>query len=173
MLDHNAHNLSKLECARRQLREGIKLYFQKRDAVSICTLVAAAHQILHDLTKHQPGIDSIKNSPLISETLRADRKAAINAAPNFFKHADRDHDATFTLNSLQIEMLLLDGILLFEALSRTTFPDGRVLLGYLFLKHPTWLRADAPEYEELTSLTKTFGNADADVATLCLSRLAS
>ena len=41
--------ISKIESARRQLDCAIELWFLDKDEVSIHTLVAAAHQIIHDI----------------------------------------------------------------------------------------------------------------------------
>lgn len=43
--------VTKLECAERQFDTAIALWFEDGDAVAFGTLVAAAHQICHDLAR--------------------------------------------------------------------------------------------------------------------------
>ena len=86
--------LTKLEVARRQLAVAIRLFFDDRDPVSVYTLAANAQEIVDVLCTRQ-GIDSLSGQA--RGNLSGDRslKDLINDPyRNFFKHADRDPDAT-------------------------------------------------------------------------------
>jgi len=82
--------VTKLDAATRQLDSAITLYFQNGDPVPIHTLACAAHQVIHNINRHNNGpellFDSLsqkKRNPQIS-------KALLQKQYNFFKHADSD-----------------------------------------------------------------------------------
>ena len=62
--------IDKLEVARRQIVESIRLFFDEKDWVAIHTLIASAHQILFDVGK-------IKNVPSVVKNTNGLRKPEI------------------------------------------------------------------------------------------------
>jgi len=90
--------INKLDSARRQLITAIRIYFTNGDEVSTHTLTAAAFEILDDLDKHGANTGSIFDhaeqyiKPEYVEEFRKLRPRA----QNFFKHADRDPEDSFT-----------------------------------------------------------------------------
>ena len=66
-MDSEFHTISKLEAAERQLRQAVRLFFQRGDDLAIHTLAAATYQIISDLCK-QKGIQrEVENSPILEE----------------------------------------------------------------------------------------------------------
>jgi hypothetical protein len=55
--------VSKTDAAKRQLETAIRLWFFSADPVSIHTLAAAAHQILHDLGKKRGVPTALRDIP--------------------------------------------------------------------------------------------------------------
>ncbi len=84
--------LTKLEAAIRQLDTAIELFFEKRDPVSVRTLVGAAGRVFSDLVEHKkPGESWRSNTVKSIPTLPPKQVYGIlNSTPNFLKHADQD-----------------------------------------------------------------------------------
>jgi hypothetical protein len=84
--------VTKLEAARRQIDEAIRLLFEGRDSVAVHTLAIAALHVLKDLSERRKGqsgfLDNIK--AMIRPGMEKRFWNGINRAANFFKHADRD-----------------------------------------------------------------------------------
>ena len=80
--------LTKIEAARRQLRSAIELWFADGDPISILTLAAAAHQIIHDLNRLNKGPDMLFDSLLIKNEFREEFVAKMKEPANFLKHAN-------------------------------------------------------------------------------------
>lgn len=87
--------ISKLDAAKRQLEIAIRLYFSYGDPVSIHTLASASYNIIRDITLHRGETMFIKDDVLdfVKDEYREELRRKFNEAENFFKHADRDHDA--------------------------------------------------------------------------------
>ena len=64
--------ISNLDSARRQLDCAIELWFAEKDIVSVHTLVAAAHQIIHDINRRRGGRDLIFDSLVIKDEYRSE-----------------------------------------------------------------------------------------------------
>lgn len=104
--------VGKIEVAKRQLCEAIRLLFGERDPVVIHTLVAAAHQILFDIAKRQNVTSFVKpvgKSSFADETAHNNQ---INFAINFMKHADKDPISKINISPLPFltQGLLMDAI---------------------------------------------------------------
>lgn len=87
--------ISKIEGARRQIDCAITLWFLDGDEVSIHTLAAAAHQVIHDLKTHNGGTTKLLyDLALVKDEHRKQWKKLLKDASNFFKHADKDPNPT-------------------------------------------------------------------------------
>ena len=84
--------ISKVEAARRQLQTAITLWFTDGDPVSVHTLVFAAYEVFHSVSKSRnPNRrDLLFDTLLIKEEYRSDWSKIIKKSARFFKHADRD-----------------------------------------------------------------------------------
>ncbi|MGZ4990187.1 MAG: hypothetical protein ACXV8S_05435 [Methylobacter sp.] len=87
---NNTITVTKIEAAHRQLRSAIELWFADGDPISIHTLAAASHQVIHDLNKRNKGPDLLLDTKFIKSEHRKKFVDDIKHASNFMKHADRD-----------------------------------------------------------------------------------
>jgi len=81
--------VTRLDAARRQLRTAITLWFADGDQVSIHTLAAVAHQVLHDLNRAKKGPPMLFDAPWIRDEVRKQYVGILKNDSNFFKHADK------------------------------------------------------------------------------------
>lgn len=89
---HSAPEIRKIDAARRQLDEAIRLWIEGRDQLAIHTIAMAAFGILYDVAEHH-GILSIEH-PLKQFLTRVGHRRYRELA-NFLKHADRDPTASY------------------------------------------------------------------------------
>jgi hypothetical protein len=82
--------ITKLDAAQRQLRTALRLWFDDGDPVSIHTLLAAAHEIIHRLYRNKGLVNLVFDSDLIKDEYRGDFARKMKEAPNFFKHANQE-----------------------------------------------------------------------------------
>lgn len=116
--------VTKFDAARRQLDVAIRLYFGDDDPVAIHTLTAAAHQLLTDLNQASSGAPTLKDTLLghVRPNKVNEARRLLNAATNYFKHANRDRDGALEFLPTQTEILLLDGCLKYRDLTREVVP---------------------------------------------------
>lgn len=103
--------ISKLDAAKRQLETVIRLYFSNGDPVSIHTLTAAAYNIIRDVNIKRGGGPMLVKDQMfdyVKPEYKEILKQKLSEAENFFKHADRDHEATLKFNLVQTEIQILD-----------------------------------------------------------------
>jgi hypothetical protein len=105
--------VGKLDAARRQLETAIKLWFAGGDAVSIHTLVHAAYEIIHHISKlrNPTRHDLLLDSAVIKDEYRAQFAKLIKAPGNFFKHAKEDAEAVLEFRPVASEGMILFSIL--------------------------------------------------------------
>lgn len=143
-MDSTFHIISKLEAAERQLRQAVRLFFQRGDDVAVHTLAAAAYQIVSDLCE-QKGIQrEMEDSPILEEMgVKGEALAAMRKPQNFFKHADKDPEGTVRFNPLLSACLILYAVQYFYAISGKQFPEGQVFRVWFFLRFPDRVPPDA------------------------------
>jgi hypothetical protein len=152
-------NVSKLDATRRQLETAIRLYFWDADAVSIHTLTAAAYDVLRDVTK-QKGADPMLIKGQLLELVKPEYKQMVidkaNEAQNFFKHADRDHEATLDFNPELTELHMIDACAQYVKLVGEEPP--------LFAVYRTWFTINHPNVFILSDeFKKTLGTNAASI----------
>lgn len=151
-------NISKIEAASRQFSTAVQLFFAEGDEVSIHTLVAAAHGILFDIS-HKHGIDSLKDNPQIRQVPGNMRKTfidAVNEAQNFFKHADKDPKRVLQFNPEQTEVMMVDVILMYQALTKNWPREFGVMLVWAYGRFPQFFAGGAMA-GELENLAASIG----------------
>lgn len=141
--------ISKLDAAKRQLETAIRLYFSEGDPVSIHTLAAAAYDVIHDITAKR-GAEPMLLKDRMLDYVKPEYKKMLgeklNAAANFFKHADRDPEATLDFNPDMSELHILDACSQYRRLTGE-FPP-------LFQIYQTWVMAKHPDMYILTEEVK-------------------
>lgn len=131
--------ISKLDAAKRQLETVIRLYFSNGDPVSIHTLTAAAYNVIRDLNAKRGGEPLILKDQFlyrIKEGHEQEVRRKINEAENFFKHAERDHEATLDFNPDQSEMLILEACSVYYKLSGEFPPLFKLYQVWFITNHP-------------------------------------
>jgi len=100
--------LTKLDAAIRQLNTAIELFFEKRDPVSVRTLVAAGGCIFSDLVEHKkPGESWRSNIVMSIPTLRPKEVYdTLNSTTNFLKHANKDPEGEHIFTEAENEDLI-------------------------------------------------------------------
>jgi hypothetical protein len=127
-------NITKLDAAKRQLREAIWLFFYERDAISIHTLVAASHHILDDLCKHKGINQSIRRNSIIRKDKQKYWRNRISHAENYFKHADKDPEVVCEFNPSLTQSFISDSIHLYYEITKSIFPEAMVYCLWFMIK---------------------------------------
>lgn len=132
--------VSKPEVAERQIVQACLLFFERRDPVSIHTLTAAAHTVLRDVGK-EDGVKSIlKDLMPIRAEMQSEWTRLINEAQNFFKHADRDPDATFDFYFEGTQFLLLDAIEMLFLVQRSLPREAFMFRLWVYMRYPDFFQ---------------------------------
>ena len=145
--------ISKLDSAKRQLEIAIKLYFNFDDPVSIHTLTAAAYNLLRDINKYRSNDPLFVKEWLPKNLIKPEKKKEfiklMNEAENFFKHADRDSEGTYTFRPRQTEILLWDAVETYKKLTGEMTPLIGLYRGW-FMMHNRHIFNGMPETNKKT-----------------------
>jgi hypothetical protein len=154
--------ISKLDAARRQLETAIRLYFHTGDPVSIHTLTAAAYQIIRNINQARGGEKRLQKDQILElakPEFRAELIRKMNAAENFFKHADKDPNVLLEFNPAQTDIMIQDALECFFHLTGEQTP--------LMSTYKAWFmatRADlfnlSPEQKQELLLSEKMGKLD-------------
>lgn len=153
--------VTKLDAAKRQLETAIKLYFNESDPISIHTLVAAAYNIFKALAKKQDSDGMLikdKFLDICKPELRSEIRAKINAAENFFKHADRDPNAVLKFSPKQSELLLMDACDKYRELTAENPAFFKVFHSWYILKNPYLFKLPPANEEAKNRLAKKYAD---------------
>ncbi len=137
--------VSKLDAAARQLDTAIVLWFDGADIISIHTLAAASHQIIHDINKKRGGRDLIYDSLVIKDEYQKEWVNKLKSPMNFFKHADKDPDpeATIEVHSATANLYFFFSIqgLRQIGFTQSTIPQD-AFISWTMLHQPNLVRAE-------------------------------
>jgi hypothetical protein len=131
-----ARKVTKLEAAWCQLRQAIVLFFEDGDMISVHTLAAAAQQVLIDLGAKAGLVSIVKNQDLIQPEHRKFVSGLMNSAQNFFKHADKDPDATLEFFPASTPFYLMDAVVLYRQLNGSSPPAAKAFEVWFSLNYP-------------------------------------
>jgi hypothetical protein len=126
-MDLKAIQITKLEAAERQLRQSIRLFFERGDMLAIHTLSAAAFQLFADVGKVSGVISRFRSDELIRPERMKEWISALNATQNFLKHADRDANSVHTYVEEGTVLLMYEAV---ELADRITPATGRERLAF-------------------------------------------
>ena len=130
--------ISKLDAARRQLRTAITLWFAEDDPVSIHTLVGAAYEIIHAVSKQRnPGRrDLLLDSLIIKDEYRREWAISVKQPANFFKHANKDGNDVIEFKPVASEPFILFAILGVELCGERHNDEEAAYMYWLYLHKP-------------------------------------
>ena len=128
--------VTKLDAARRQLREAVLLFFERRDPIAIHALAAGALQVLSDVAKAKGDAGLLKSGEYIREGYQKQWFQSLSEAQNFFKHADKDPDAVLDFKPAVTPFFLLDAALLEARISGKSCPAGKAYLLWFYIANP-------------------------------------
>lgn len=154
--------VTKIDAAVRQLRTAIRLWFQDGDPVAIHTLAAAAHEIADTLLRKrgEPGL--LFNNHLIKDEFKKDFNSLLKSWPNFFKHANRDHEASIVFDTILNEAIITFTVYGISRIDHKAYgPDEQAFVCWLALHRPDVLVenplekvATAEAQDQMRTLTK-------------------
>jgi len=137
--------LTKFDVAERQLLQAIRLFFSGGDAVSVHTLSEAAAQVLYDTRDNHGGVTSIFRD---SDRIRPERKKEwlqhLFCSRNFFKHANKDPNATHEFKLSFNHFSLLDAVNMYAAAKKSWTPETLIFFSWFSLSYPGILKDDNP-----------------------------
>jgi hypothetical protein len=134
--------VTKLDVARSQLNTAIQLWFEGADPISIHTLVAAAHEIIHSLFKRKGLSGLFFDSPLIRDEFRSKLVSHLKKYANFFKHADRDANNTMEFNPESSEALFIYCIIGLVAMKEVLTWREAAFYGWTMVARPELFSAE-------------------------------
>jgi hypothetical protein len=109
--------VSKLDAARAQIDAAIEMYFVADNPIALHILTAAAYNILRDIALKDGSEHPFIKTSFINEYPKEKQKVIreyLNRPENFFKHAERDAEASITFNPEITEILLMDACAYFR-----------------------------------------------------------
>lgn len=167
-------HLTKFDVAERQLNQAISLFFGCGDPISIHTLAEAAAQVLHDLKDKFGTTSFIRDSDLICDDYKKQWLAAVFKSRNFFKHADRDGDATHEFKEELNHFSLADAVNMYLFVKKGLTPETLLFLAWFSSAHPSMVKKD-PVFSELVERFRSGPDAiptgDLSSFAQCLSAL--
>jgi hypothetical protein len=135
-MDEPPIRVTKMNAVHRQINTAIRMWFAGDDPVAIHTLTAAAHELLHTLFKRAGLSGLLFDSPAIKEEFRSEIAKAIKTPATFFKHAQRDPDATLTFHPGVNEIMLLYCASGLDRMGEPRSVEVLALGWWLWLHHP-------------------------------------
>lgn len=138
-MGHNDSKITKIEAAERQLKQAIRLFFERVDDISVFTLVGASHGILTDLIKKEGKINLLTETPYIRTERKSDWLKIIKKPINFFKHADKDPEDVIELDEKIIPYYIIDCICMHQELTGRNLYSGVVFFSWFCLRYPELL----------------------------------
>jgi hypothetical protein len=136
--------ISKIDAARNQLREAIKMWFCDGDLASTHMLACSAHQIIHDINKLTGGRDLIYDSIVVKDEYRKEWIKIIKSPYNFLKHAENDPDPSgeIELDKELTEFFILFSCLGLECLGYKHDNIEGAFIVYFMIYKPEFLKVD-------------------------------
>lgn len=126
----------KIDAARRQTDQAIRLFFSDQDAISIHSLAGAAHQILRNMVgeKNSVGLyDGLLK--IVKPARKKELIGKLNQAKNFFKHADRKNEEKIIFRPETNEFILYDNTALYEQKTGELTDLMKIFKVWFNLKH--------------------------------------
>lgn len=130
--------INKLDVAERQIVEAITLFYESRDPVVIHTIIASAHQILHDIGSESGITGAIKNPEGMTRKEFREHVKSVNEPYNYFKHADKDPDSKINvapINEFTMDFIL-DAVIMLQNIKRDLPLKAKLFWGWFVCSFP-------------------------------------
>lgn len=131
--------------------------------MSIHTLTGAAYDVLRDVSRTHNDVQMIKDwaPDMIKAEYVKEFRDRLNQAQNFFKHADRDGEATLDFQPDEAELLLLDAVWTYRRMAGERLPLlgvfemwGFLTFGATFVTYDGIEASDLATRQRLASLSR-------------------
>jgi hypothetical protein len=132
--------VTKLDVARRQIDEAIRMFFDRRDPIAVHTVVSAAAQVLSDLGKTRGFQGWTRNPSVVKPGRWKEWREAITRFEAFFKHADKDADATCDFRPDVTQLFILEAVELLRVFIGKFTWEGMIFSIWFSVKYPDLLK---------------------------------
>ncbi|MDQ3026990.1 MAG: hypothetical protein M3R58_10890 [Pseudomonadota bacterium] len=131
-------HIHKLDAARRQLQTAITLWFADGDPIAIHTLSFAAYEIIHVVSKKRGRTTGLMfDSEVFKDKQeRNEINLLMKSAPNFFKHAKEDFDATIEFDPRSNEILITFALIGLDLAGEKPLPHESAFLAWTRINRP-------------------------------------
>jgi hypothetical protein len=147
--------LTKLDVARRQLDEAIRMFFEKRDTVSTHTVASAAAQVIADLGRARGFPGWTRNPDIFKPGRYKEWRADLTKFEAFFKHAGSDPNASCDFHPELTPLFIMESVHLFWGLSSKQFTwPGLVFAIWFCLTHPDMIQESELKRAATTVLSR-------------------
>lgn len=155
--------ITKIEAARQQIEAAIRLLFEDENPIASHTLAAAGSQIVRDLCEARDIVGFQEFKDWIKPEHMKEYWTIYNRTANFFKHADKDGDASYNFKPEETDYVLLFAIKWYHDLGADL---TRVMVAYMYwfgAGHPNIIKRGAnfgpwqPAFDKMKSF---LGNVD-------------
>jgi hypothetical protein len=131
--------ITRLDAAKLQMVEAIRLFFEHRPPVVVHTLVAACAQVLSDLCKAKGILSPLRGGDIIRPERRKEILSLLKRTENLLKHANHDPDAVIEFDTIETEMMLLGATRMYTLLAKEEPLEAKVFLIWCVLRDPDLL----------------------------------
>jgi len=130
--------VTKIEAAERQLRQAIRLFFDRADAVSVHTLASASYQILIDICKERGIAREMEDSEILVEIgVKKEVIDSMRQPQNFFKHAHKGApEETVRFSSDLASYMMVKAAHYYHQIAGQQLEECVILLTWFYTKHP-------------------------------------
>ncbi len=150
--------ITKIDVARRQIIDAVRLFFLLGDPLSVHTLAAAARNVLEDLARKRGNVTShkdrvVQNLEGNDELAKIWHKAWTNPE-NFLKHADKDPEGSFIFKPKTTMIILYDACYLYNELTCEKLQAAGLFLAWFAIKFDLKSKLDDPVSLQLRDLSQ-------------------
>jgi hypothetical protein len=131
--------VTKLDAARRQIDESIRMFFECRDTIATHMVASAAAQILSDLGKG--GFQGWTRNPSIVKPGRwKEWRAAITKFERFFKHAETDAGDICDFHPESTPFSIIESVEMLRVMTGKFSWEGMIFSIWFSMKYPEVLQ---------------------------------
>jgi len=125
------------------------------------TLAAAGYAVVRDINKKRGG--KLMPREGMFEYIKPEHRKRLHdklmEAENFFKHADRDHDATLDFNPDLTDLFIMDACYRYAELTGEMPPLFQIYSGWMMMAYQELFVHPKDKQQEIAYLAKTFATS--------------